>query len=255
VKARKVVNAIDRGKQGRSGYWVFGINVVLRRIEVRPGSVREICILPRRGGRLSEVVTLANRLGIPIRESEPATLDELTGTPDHQGVAALSEPYPYAEIDGVMASDARALLLLDQVQDPRNLGALLRTAAAVGMDAVILPRHDAVGVTPTVEKASAGTALDVAVCRVTNLSRVLEMLKTRDFWSVACVPRDGENLFEMTLPERTVLVLGGESGLRPLVERSCDLRASIPLEAGVESLNTSVAGAIAMYELRRRRGA
>jgi 23S rRNA (guanosine2251-2'-O)-methyltransferase len=201
------------------------------------------------------LATLANRVGLPVRESEPATLRELTGSTDHQGVAALSEPYLYAEFDAVTSPDRRALLLLDQVQDPRNLGALLRTAAAVGMDAVILPRNGAVGVTPSVEKASAGNALDVRVCRVTNLSRALETLGSKGFWSVACVPRGGENLFEMALPARTVLVLGGETGLRPLVERSCDLRASIPLESGVESLNTSVAGAIAMYELRRRRGA
>jgi 23S rRNA (guanosine2251-2'-O)-methyltransferase len=178
----------------------------------------------------------------------------LTGSTDHQGVAALSDPYLYAGFDTV-TDGARALLVLDQIQDPGNLGALLRTAAAVGMDAVILPRNGAVGVTPSVEKASAGTALDVAVCRVTNLSRALRMLKDKNFWSVACVPRGGENLFKMTLPEPSVLVLGGEAGLRPLVERSCDLRASIPLQAGVESLNTSVAGAIAMYELRRRWGA
>jgi len=255
VKARKVVNATSREPEVPSGYWVFGINAVLRRIEVRPRSVREICILPRRAGRLDEVGALAKRAGIRTRESDPAALRRLTGSPDHQGVAALSEPYAYAEFDEVVSSDVRALLLLDQIQDPRNLGALLRTAAAVGMDAVILPRNGAVGVTPTVEKASAGTALDVAICRVTNLSRALELLKARDFWSVACVPRGGANLFEMVLPERVVLVLGGESGLRPLVERSCDLRASIPLRPAVESLNTSVAGALAMFELWRRRGA
>ena len=223
-------------------------------MEIRPGSVRKIHILPRRAGRLAQVASLANRVGIPIRESDPATLRDLTGSTDHQGVAALSEPYRYTEFDAVTSTEARALLLLDQIQDPRNLGALLRTAAAAGVDAVILPRNGAVGVTPTVEKASAGSAMDVAVCRVTNLSRALATLRAREFWSVACVPRGGENLFEMTLPERIVLVLGGEAGLRPLVERSCDLRASIPLRLGVESLNTSVAGAIAMYELRRRRG-
>lgn len=234
---------------------MFGVNAVVRRLEVSSDSVHRICILPRRTGRLADVAALANRVGIPIRESEGAELRELTGSTDHQGVAALSDPYCYAEFDAVTSDDARAVLLLDQIQDPRNLGALLRTAAAVGMDAVILPRNGAVAVTPTVEKTSAGSALDVAVCRVTNLSRALQILKNKGFWSVACVPRGGENLFEMALPERIVLVLGGETGLRPLVERSCDLRASIPLRTEVDSLNTSVAGAIAMYELCRRRGA
>jgi 23S rRNA (guanosine2251-2'-O)-methyltransferase len=246
---------MPRRTEKRSGYWVFGVNAVVRRLEVRPRSLREIRILPRRTGRLAEVATLANRLGIPVRECEPAVLRDLTGSTDHQGVAALGDPHPYVEFEAVTSADSRALLLLDQVQDPRNLGALLRTAAAVGMDAVLLPRHGAAGVTPSVEKASAGAAQDVAVCRVTNLTRALEKLKSKGFWSVACVPRGGDNLFEMILPERIVLILGGESGLRPLVERSCDLRASIPLRAGVESLNTSVAGAIAMYELCRRRGA
>lgn len=234
---------------------MFGINAVARRIEIKPGSVRKICVLPRRSGRLAEITRLANRARIAVRESGPAALRQLARSTDHQGVAALCEPYSYAEFEAATSGDVRFLLLLDQIQDPHNLGALLRTAAAVGLDAVIVPRNGAVGVTPAVEKASAGAALDVSVCRVTNLIRALDRLKRQGFWSIACVPRGGENLFEMALPERAVLVLGGETGLRPLVERSCDLRASIPLQPGVESLNTSVAGGIAMYEIWRRRGA
>jgi 23S rRNA (guanosine2251-2'-O)-methyltransferase len=227
---------------------------VLRRLEIKPESVFEVHVLPRRSGRLAEIVGLARRMEISVCESDPGVLRELAASSDHQGVVALGEPYAYAEFDSMTSEAARALLLVDQVQDPRNLGALLRTAAAVGVDGVLLPRDGAVGVTPVVEKTSAGAALDVPVCRVTNLTRTLKMLKAMGFWSVACVPRGGENLFEMTLPERTVLVLGGEAGLRPLVEKSCDLRASVPLRRGVESLNTSVAGAVAMYELRRRWG-
>lgn len=255
MNAHRVVNAPRGSLEERSAYWVYGVNAVVRRIEARPESVRRMNILPRRAGRLADVASMADRVGIPVRESEPTALRELAGSADHQGVVALCEPYRYAEFDAVTSEGSRALLLLDQIQDPRNLGALLRTAAAVGMDGVILPRNGAVGVTPTVEKASAGAALDIAVSQVTNLSRALGTLKTRGFWSIACIPRGGDNLFQMNLPERTALVLGGEAGLRPLVERSCDLRASIPLRGAVDSLNTSVAGGIAMYELWRRQGA
>ena len=120
------------------------------------------------------------------------------------------------------------------------------------MDAVIIPRHGAVGVTPVVEKVAAGAVNDVAVCQVSNLAQTLRWLRVRGFWSVGLAPAGVINLFDMDVARPVALVLGGEGGMRHLVESLCDVVVSIPMKAGVESLNASVAGALAMYELRRK---
>jgi 23S rRNA (guanosine2251-2'-O)-methyltransferase len=178
----------------------------------------------------------------------------LTGNDVHQGVAALADPYRYRDLREVLTASSGPVLVLDQVQDPHNLGALIRTAAAVGMAAVVVPRHGAAGVTPAVEKVAAGAVNDVPICQASNLRRCLLDLHELGYWTIALSPTADQNLFRLDLPGRPALVLGGETGLRPLVEQTCDLRAAIPLQAGVESLNASVAGAVAMYEIARRLG-
>jgi 23S rRNA (guanosine2251-2'-O)-methyltransferase len=119
---------------------------------------------------------------------------------------------------------------------------------------VVIARHGAAGVTAAVEKVAAGAVNDVPICQAANIRRCLLQLRDLGYWSIALAPRAEQNLFALDLPAHPALVLGGESGLRPLVEQTCDLRASIPLRRGVESLNASVAGAVAMYEVARRTG-
>ncbi len=252
VKGSRDVNATARTAEPAGDRWLYGVNAVLRRLEVQAASVREIRLLPRPTGRLADIAARAAAARIPVRQADEAALRQLVGSGGHQGVAARAEAFRYADLSAITAAHPGPFLMLDQIQDPHNLGALLRTAAAVGMAAVIIPRHGAVGVTPAVEKVSAGAACDVAVCQVANVSQTLKDLAKRGLWSIALVLRDAPSLFEIEIPSRVVLVLGGESGLRPLVERTCDLRASIPVRPGVESLNASVAGAIAMYEVLRR---
>jgi 23S rRNA (guanosine2251-2'-O)-methyltransferase len=187
-----------------------------------------------------------------VRSVDALQLRTLAGSDEHQGVAALVEAVGYADLFEVLKVDAGPLLFLDQVQDPHNLGALIRTAAAVGMAAVVIPRHGAVGVTAAVEKVAAGAVHDVPICQVTNLHRTLIEVRELGYWSIALEPRGGSDLFTLELPDKPVLVLGGESGIRPLVASGCDFRASIPQRQGVESLNASVAGAVAMYDVCRR---
>ena len=167
-------------------------------------------------------------------------------------MAALAEAYHYQDLDAVVAARAGPVLVLDQIQDPHNLGALVRTAAAVGMAAVVIPRHGAAGVSPAVEKVAAGAVNDVPICQAANIRTSLLGLRDRGYWSIALTAHAAQSLFALEIPERPVLVLGGETGIRPLVDRTCDLRAAIPLRSGVESLNASVAGAVAMYEVWRR---
>ena len=253
VKGPGVVNVTDSASEGGGGRWLCGINVVGRRLEVNPKSVREVRVASGSASpRLGRIVELARRAGALLRDANPEELRRLTGTRSHQGVAALAEPFRYGELEDVLRLDPKAVLVLDQIQDPHNLGALIRTAAACGLDAVVLPRHGAAPVTPAVERVATGAVHDIAICRVPNISRALRIFKRHDLWSVGLAPRCGQNLFEIDLPERVAIVLGGESGLRPLVARTCDLRVGIPLHPQIDSLNASVAGAVAMYEIVRR---
>jgi 23S rRNA (guanosine2251-2'-O)-methyltransferase len=252
MKGPRDVNARRGGGLATAPRWVFGINAVERRLAVQPGSVREILLAGPASGRRTAIAEMARAAGVPVRESDAADLRRVTATPEHQGVAALVAPFAYADLPTVVQADPGPLLVLDQVQDPHNLGALVRTAAAVGMAAVVIPRHSAAGVTAAVEKVAAGGVNDVPICQVANLHRTLLDLREKGYWSIALVPRGGVDLFSLDLPERPALVLGGEVGLRPLVASTCDFQAFIPQRDGVESLNASVAGAVAMYEVARR---
>lgn len=255
MNERRLVNARPDGRNEARRRWLYGLNAVARRLEVDPTSVRELYLLRGDSRRREALIAAARRASVPVREVDAITLQRLTGTDHHQGVAALSGPFRYHDLERLVAISPGPLLLLGQLNDPHNFGALVRTAAAAGMAAVVVPRHGAVGVTAAVEKVAAGAVNDVPICQVANLHRCLLDLRSAGYWSVALTPEGGQNLFAMEVPQRPVLVLGGESGLRPLVEQTCDLRATIPVRGGVESLNASVAGAIAMYEIMRRLGA
>ena len=252
MKGQRDVNARRRGRRESPTYWAFGVNALERRLAVRPASIREVCTLAGEHGRRGTLAATARALGLPVRVVDGDTLRRLTGTDTHQGVAALVGAFAYDDLQAVVAADPGPVLLLDHVQDPHNLGALIRTAAAAGMAAVALPRHEAAGVTGAVEKVAAGAVNDVPICQVANVHRTLLDLRALGYWSIALTPTGGSSIFELDLPQKPVLVLGGESGLRPLVESTCDLRASIPQRSRVESLNASVAGAIAMYDVCRR---
>jgi len=196
------------------------------------------------------VATLAERRGIRVEWVPMGTLARLAPGAHHQGVVALAAAYPYASLDDVVAAPGRGVLLLDGIQDPRNLGAVLRTARAAGVQGVVVPKHGGVGVTSTVISASAGLALHLGVARVTNLAQAMERLKREGYWVLGLSAAAEGRLDQIEPLERPALVVGGEGdGLRPLVRRHCDFLARIPMAAGVESLNASVAAGIALYEV------
>ena len=170
----------------------------------------------------------------------------------HQGVGAELAEFRYAELEDLLEGDF--LLVLDGVTDPQNLGALVRSAHALGAQGVVVPKDRAAGVTPAVFKAAAGALEHCPLARVTNLVRALEQMKERGIWTVA-LAGDGERaLPELDLTMPTALILGSEgSGVRPLVRRTCDHVARIPMSGKVGSLNVSAAGAIALYEVARQR--
>jgi 23S rRNA (guanosine2251-2'-O)-methyltransferase len=152
----------------------------------------------------------------------------------------------------VLKEAPRLLVVADRLQDPHNLGALLRTAEGVGAGGVILPKDGAAAVTAAVEAAAAGAAALVPVCRVTNVVRTLHALKDAGYWSVGLVPRVGLGLYDAALPDRVAVVVGGEAGMRPLVAGACDFKVAIPMRGRIDSLNASVAAAVLLYELLRR---
>lgn len=176
------------------------------------------------------------------------------GTHDHQGVLARVEPFRYADAHELAAGDAPLLAVLDSVTDPRNLGAVIRSADGAGADGVVLPAHNSARVTPAVARASAGAVEHVPVAVVKNLARYLGEIKGPQLWIWAAAGDADTSMWAADLSGGSVFVLGAEGkGLRPLVRRTCDDALSIPLRGGVESLNVSVAAALLLYEARRQR--
>ena len=182
-------------------------------------------------------------------------LTDAVGNRDHQGVVAWAEPYRYADAWELAARERPLLACLDQVTDPRNLGAVIRTAEGAGATGVIVPAHGSAAVTPAVSKASAGAVEHLPVAVVPNLARYLAEIKSGDLWIYAAAGDAGQTLWETDFKGGTAFVLGAEGkGLRPLVRRTCDAEVSIPLAGSVGSLNVSVAAGLLLYEARRQRG-
>ena len=196
-----------------------------------------------------------------LAESKPKLkldrdLAERADTRDHQGVLALVEPYRYADAYELAAAERPLLAVLDRVTDPRNLGAVCRSAEGAGATGVVVPAHGSAIVTPAVARSSAGAVEHLPIAVVTNLARYLEEVKGGDLWVFgAAGEAAARSMWETDLSGGVALVLGAEGkGLRPLVRRTCDALVSIPLAGQVESLNVSVAAAVLLYEARRQRG-
>ena len=182
-------------------------------------------------------------------------LFEAAGTRDHQGVVAWCEPFRYADALELAAGPMPLLACLDQVSDPRNLGAVIRSAEGAGATGVVLPAHGSARVTPAVCRSSAGAVEHLPVAVVTNLARYLAEVKRADLWVFAAAGDAPQSMWETDLSGGLAFVFGAEGkGLRPLVRRTCDAAVAIPLAGRVESLNVSVAAALLLYEARRQRG-
>ena len=229
--------------------WIYGRNVV--ELALSPGACR-------RAHRLAATATALKKLqpslppGLPVETVDAHTLDELTCTREHQGAALQVEAFPYAASDVVLQSEL--VVVLDEVTDPHNLGAVARSALAAGAGGIVVPRHRAAAVTPAAVKASAGTLEHLPVAQVTNVVAFLKEAQQAGFWVYGAAGEARGSYLDLDLTGRVVLVFGAEGrGLRPLVARGCDVLAAIPLAAPVESLNVSVAAAIFLFEARRQR--
>ncbi|MDD6482156.1 MAG: 23S rRNA (guanosine(2251)-2'-O)-methyltransferase RlmB [Lachnospiraceae bacterium] len=185
-------------------------------------------------------------------------LDQLSETGKHQGVIAVSAAYAYAEVEDILKEaeekgEPPFIIILDGIEDPHNLGAIIRTANQAGAHGVIIPKRRAVGLTPTVAKTSAGAINYTKVAKVTNISNTMKELKEKGLWFV-CADMDGTVMYDMDLTGPIGLVIGSEGdGVSPLVKKNCDMVASIPMKGSIDSLNASVATGVMAYEIVRQR--
>jgi 23S rRNA (guanosine2251-2'-O)-methyltransferase len=212
-------------------------------------------------GIIGEIVSLARHARLPVQEVDRRELDRLGGEANHQGLAAEVSGYPYVDLEALLAAAQQAgdppfLLLLDHVQDPQNLGSLLRSAEAAGVHGVVLPGRRATGVTPAAVRASAGAAEHVRVAQVGNLVQAMQTLKGQNVWLAGLDARSEAQLYsEADLGGPLGIVVGSEGqGLARLVRDTCDFLLRLPMHGQVGSLNAGVAGALALYEARRQRG-
>ena len=220
------------------------------RVLVRSGSV---------GAALRRLLGAAEAAGVPVRRVHRSELDRLAGGVAHQGVVAELPPFPYRSLDEVVRAVAHTgeealVVACDGVQDPRNLGAILRSAAAFGAQAVVIPKHGACGVTPAVERAAAGVTARLPVVLVTNLGRALDRLSEAGLWVAVADAHGGRPPGSIDLAVPLCLVLGGEAkGPRPGVARRGDLSLTLALPGPVESLNVGAAASVLLYEIARQR--
>ncbi len=223
--------------------------------------VRQVYLAEGAHGSAVEIIKLAKTVGIPVTCVPRAELEAMTQGRVNQGVVALAEPRGYQDPDAILAAAARRgqaplLVVLDGVEDPGNLGSVIRTAAAAGAHGVIFPKDRSAGLTPAAVKAAAGAADHIAVAREVNLARAIERLKGQGIWAVGADAAANRTYTDVDYTSPTAIVVGGEHrGLRRLVREKCDYLVSIPMAGPLNSLNASVAAAILIYEAVRQRAA
>jgi len=238
---------------------IYGINPVLEALTADRQTLNKIMIADgKEGASFHTLRQLAREKGIPVHFSPKEVLNKLAGTEHHQGVLGISAASPYSTWEDLLqkvrlAQGHAVVLILDSIEDPQNLGSLIRTAEACGVQGIVLPKDRAVGITPAVVKTSAGAVVHLPVVRVTNLANTLEELKKEGFWIVGADPRGDQNLYAMKFDMNVGLVIGSEGkGIRPLVLKKCDYRITIPMKGKVSSLNAAIAGAVILFEILRQ---
>lgn len=237
---------------------IFGIHAVSEAMKSRERSFDYIAIAKdRTDPRIQRIIDDARQSGVSVRFVKREEIDRETKTRTHQGVMAFTSRKKFSDLDDILDNKRGQhafVLVLDGIEDPHNLGALLRSADGAGVDGVVIPERRAAGITGTVVKASAGASEHLSVARVVNIARSLEDLKARNVWVVGLDERGSQSYDELDYNMDCALVLGAEGkGLHDLVRRKCDLLVSIPMMGQVASLNVSVAGALVMYEVLRQR--
>jgi 23S rRNA (guanosine2251-2'-O)-methyltransferase len=236
--------------------WLTGFHAVEEALVAGRALDRIVVVRGRHGDRIEAVVRLAKSRGVPVRFEDRQQVDRLAGTREHQGIAALAAAKPAVELEDLLQNKTGhdLLVLLDGIEDPHNLGAIVRTALAAGASGVVIPERRAAGLTDTVERSAAGALAHLPVARVKNLVRAMEEMKEAGYWLVGLDERAEKSYTEVDYKSSTGIVLGGEGeGLHELTRKRCDFLVSIPTSGPVRSLNVSVAAGVVLFEAVRQR--
>jgi len=239
-------------------HFIYGINAVAEAVKARGRGFEWVGVAKERHDlRLQRVIEDCRKNGIAVRFVSRMELDRMAGHNGHQGVVAVTSAKQYNDLDDVIAAKRgqySLVVVLDGVEDPHNLGAILRTADAAGANGLVIPERRAAGVTGTVTKASAGASEHLPIAKVTNISRTLEELKEKGLWIVGLDERGSQTYDSVDYKMDCAVVLGAEGkGIHDLVRKKCDFLVSIPMLGKVPSLNVSVAAGVVLYELVRQR--
>ncbi|HXA19901.1 MAG TPA: 23S rRNA (guanosine(2251)-2'-O)-methyltransferase RlmB [Thermoanaerobaculia bacterium] len=234
---------------------IYGVNPVLEAIRSHAERIRYIGVAREETARHQRLIGEAKRAGVAVRNLAIDQIDRLAARGVHNGVVAEVSETAYADFDDIVASEATTfVLILDSITDPQNFGAILRVADGFGVDLVVIPQHDSVGLTPVAVKASAGASEWVPVAEVTNLSRAIETLKAAGYWIYAAEDK-GDRPDAIDFRGKVALVVGNEGkGIRRNVLEHCDRIVTIPMTGHVESFNVATAAAVLCYEVQRQQG-
>jgi 23S rRNA (guanosine2251-2'-O)-methyltransferase len=232
---------------------IYGVNPILEAIRSHPERIRYVGVAREETARHQRLMGEAKRAGVAVRNLALDQIDRLAGRGVHNGVVAEVSETAYADFDEIVEKEeTNFVLIVDSITDPQNFGAILRVADGFGVDLVVIPEHDSVGLTPVAVKASAGASEWVQVTQVTNLSRAIETLKKRGYWIYAAA-ENGERPDSIDLTGKVALVVGNEGkGIRRNVLEHCDRTVTIPMSGHIESFNVATAAAILCYEVRRQ---
>ena len=238
--------------------YIYGINAVTEALKARGRAFQWVGMAKERNDiRMQRMIEDCRKIGVPVRFLTRVELDRMAGNAAHQGVVAVTSAKQYSDLDDVVGAKRGRysfVIVLDGVEDPHNLGAILRTADAAGADGVVIPERRAAGVTAIVTKTSAGASEHLPIAKVTNIARTLEELKAQNLWMVGLDERGKQSYDSLDYNMDCAIVLGAEGkGLHDLVARKCDFLVSIPMLGKVPSLNVSVAAGVMLYEIVRQR--
>jgi 23S rRNA (guanosine2251-2'-O)-methyltransferase len=238
---------------------LYGIHPVTEALKAGRRKFHEVYIIKERDRkRFGDITALLEAGGIPVKAVKHDHMSDIAGSDFHQGIGAKVSEYPFTQFGDILnfikPGGMDFLLLLDNIVDPQNLGALVRTALCVGTGAVVVTKDRSVSPTPAVSKASAGALEHISLCRVTNMINAMNEIKDKGFWIAGLDAAADMHVYDCDFRSPIALVIGGEErGIRPLVKSNCDFLVSIPQKKGISSLNASAAGAVAMYEVLRQR--
>ncbi|HIJ78009.1 MAG: 23S rRNA (guanosine(2251)-2'-O)-methyltransferase RlmB [Desulfobulbaceae bacterium] len=239
---------------------VWGIHPVLELLRINPAQIKSIEVVSgKEGDKVQAIIDLARQHNIRIEKIPANKLPQSLGSVSHQGVLARIAPYPTIKIEQLLkkiksAATPPILIALDLIQDPHNLGAIIRSASAAGAAGIIMTKDRAAPLNATAAKSSAGAIAHLDICMVTNLNQALKLLKDEGFWIYGAAGEAEQSLYDTDFSGPICLIIGGEKkGLRPLVREQCDFLLSIPMAGSLDSLNASVAAGVILFEAVRQR--